>query len=145
MRITRHTDYGLRVLMYLSLHSGRVNIKDIAEAYNISRNHLMKVVHHLQLLGYVLTVRGKGGGITLNGKPEDILVGKVARDLESDIPLLECFSGQDCCKITEECQLKNAFAYAQDQFYDCLNQYSIARLVHGDKQIQELIQLTAVH
>lgn len=143
MRITRHTDYGLRVLMYLSLHPGRVNIKDIAEAYHISRNHLMKVVHHLQLLGYVLTVRGKGGGISLNGKPEDILVGKVARDLESDIPLLECFSGKDCCKITDQCQLKTAFEEAQNQFYAHLNEYSIARLVKGDHQIRELIQLNA--
>jgi Rrf2 family transcriptional regulator, nitric oxide-sensitive transcriptional repressor len=73
MHITRYTDYSLRVLMYVALKGEEIStIREIAESYDISKNHLMKVVQALNSEGYLIALRGKNGGLRLNGRPEDI-------------------------------------------------------------------------
>ena len=66
MRLTNYTDYSLRVLIYLASQEPAKlsNIKEIAEAYGISKNHLMKVTHELGKMGVIDTVRGRNGGIS---------------------------------------------------------------------------------
>ena len=78
MRLTRHSDYALRVLLYLGITTeSLVTIGEIADRYGISRNHLMKVVNRLATHGYVETVRGKRGGIRLARPPEEINLGEL--------------------------------------------------------------------
>ena len=80
MRLTVYTDFSLRVLMFLALKGdGLATIAEIAKAYGISKNHLVKVAHQLGLAGYVETVRGKGGGLRLARRPESIVLGEVVR------------------------------------------------------------------
>ena len=80
MRMTVLSDYSLRVLMYLAVRRERlVTIQEIANAYKISENHLMKVVHGLSKSGFVETVRGRGGGMRLGRPPEEITIGAVLR------------------------------------------------------------------
>ena len=111
MQITRYTDYSLRVLIYLGLKENeQVTIQEIADAYQISKNHLMKIVQELNLQGYVLAVRGKNGGLKLNQSPKDINVGKLVRLMEQDTKLVECFSQKNTCVITPHCQLKRIFS-----------------------------------
>ena len=90
MHITRYTDYSLRVLIYLALQQERlVTIQQIADSYDISKNHLMKVVHQLTLKGYIESVRGKNGGLRLHRRPEDINIGVLVRETEQDMNLVE--------------------------------------------------------
>ncbi len=85
MQLTRHTDYALRVLIHLAAKpSGRATIPEIADAYGLSRNHLMKVVHHLGQGGFLDTRRGRGGGFTLARAPDSISLGDVVRHTEPD-------------------------------------------------------------
>ena len=91
MKLTDYTDYSLRTLMYLGFNRDRlVTIQDIADLHGISKNHLMKVVHQLGLSGMVETVRGRNGGIRLNKEPEDINIGEVVRNTETDFYMAEC-------------------------------------------------------
>ncbi len=130
MRITRYTDYSLRVLIYLALSGDRLpTIADIAQSYGISRNHLMKVVHELNLLGYVETVRGKNGGVCLRLPPSSINIGELVRDVEHDLALVECFEGPDGCVITPACQLQHVLADALEAFLATLSQYTLADLL----------------
>tara|TARA_R110001592_G_scaffold291131_2_gene560458 strand:+ start:66309 stop:66746 length:438 start_codon:yes stop_codon:yes gene_type:complete len=141
MQITRYTDYSLRVLIYLGLREHeKVTIQAIAEAYQISKNHLMKIVQELNLQGYVLAVRGKNGGLKLNQAPRDINIGKLVRLMEQDTKLVECFSSKNECLITPHCQLKQIFSGALESFYQYLETYTLDDLL-GKKDREGLSTL----
>ena len=137
MHITRYTDYSLRVLIYLAINSEQlVTINDIAKSYNISKNHLMKIVQQLNLKGYLLAIRGKNGGIKLNKPPALINIGALVRELEDSNKLVECFGENNQCVITPGCQLKQIFAQAQQSFYQTLDKFTLSDLVGADDQNQ---------
>lgn len=144
MYITRYTDYSLRVLMYLALKGEEIStIAEIAESYDISKNHLMKVVQELNNKGYLIAVRGKNGGLRLNGRPEDINIGTLVRDTEQDLAIVECFNNAQSCAITPACQLKMVFAQALEAFFNVLDQYSLADLLPQKKK-SALVQLLQI-
>jgi Rrf2 family transcriptional regulator, nitric oxide-sensitive transcriptional repressor len=128
MRLTLYTDYSLRVLLYLSDREDEiVTVAELADFYKISRNHLVKVVHNLGLSGYILTTRGRRGGLKLSRPAKEILVGEVVRSTEPDFDLLECFNpATDKCVISSTCSLKSAIFRAQAGFLDVLDKYTLA-------------------
>ena len=145
MRLSAFSDYSLRVLAYLGVNVGRlVTIAEIAQSYDISENHLMKVVHHLGRAGYLETVRGKGGGIRLARAPADIVIGEVVRQTESDLSLVECF-GEGCCRIASACRLKSILQESLDAMFLVLDGYTLAdvldtpldRLIRTSRQIAQ--------
>lgn len=108
MRLTRFTDYALRALIYLGLHEPQQSsIAEIARAYGISESHLTKVVHQLGRLGLIRTTRGRGGGLRLGRRADEIVIGAVVRQTEDDLALVECFAG-GACAITAPCRLRRA-------------------------------------
>jgi Rrf2 family nitric oxide-sensitive transcriptional repressor len=131
MRLTTFSDYAFRVLIYLgSAPQGLATIADIAAAYGISENHLMKVVHQLARLGYIETVRGKGGGMRLAKPPAAINVGEVLRATEDGFELAECMTeGESDCRIARACALKGALGEAVAAFLEVLDAYTLADLV----------------
>lgn len=131
MQLTRYTDYSLRVLVYLSLNQeASATISEIAQYYDISRNHLVKVVHHLANAGYINTTRGKGGGLRLARSPEKIIVGDVVRKMEPNFEIVECFNkSSKRCEIEPLCALKKTLGEATSSFLRVLDKYSIADAV----------------
>ena len=147
MRITRYTDYALRVLMYLGLKQQEwVTIREIADHYGISKNHLMKVVQQLGADGYLQSVPGKGGGVRLQAAAERINIGRLVRRFEQDSALVDCFASSSNCVISPACQLKQALARALEAFFSVLDEYTLADLLPGSKrpQLIELLQITEV-
>lgn len=144
MHITRYTDYSLRVLMYVALKSdGLPTIREIAESYGISKNHLMKVVQELNNKGYLQAIRGKNGGLRLKDAPESINLGELVRDTEQDITLVECLGQNSQCALTPACRLRGIFAEALEAFFRVLDDYTLADLVHPRKakEMKQLLQL----
>ena len=145
MQITRYTDYSLRVLIYLAINKQQLTtINDIATSYQISKNHLMKIVQQLNQQGYVLATRGKNGGIKLNREAKDINVGELVREIEDKNKLIECFGSDNKCVITPSCQLKNIFAEAQENFFKTLDVYTLQDLI-GEQEEAALINLLAIN
>lgn len=138
MELTRHSDYALRTLLYLALYPDQqVTINDIAHAYGISKNHLMKVVHRLGKEGYVNTFRGNQGGMRLARDPSAISVGHVVLAMGEKTMLVDC-EGQKC-PITSVCKLKNILNEASQAMISALNRYTLADIVTQPQALAEFL------
>ena len=145
MKLTSFTDYSLRVLIYLAAEpSRRATIAEIAKAFDVSENHLTKVVHLLGKHGWIETVRGKGGGMHLAMKPQDICIGKVVRDTEGlDVPA-ECFAiDGGHCIISSSCKLKGVLAEAVRAFYSVLDDYTLADITRNRGVLGKILLMQA--
>ncbi|HET7879924.1 MAG TPA: Rrf2 family transcriptional regulator [Acetobacteraceae bacterium] len=142
MRLTDFTDYTLRTLIYLALQPERlVTIADIAKAFGISANHLMKVVHQLAVSGDVATVRGRRGGLRLARPPSTINIGAVVRRTEPDMAIVACFAAPARCVINDACVLQHALADALKAFLSVLDGYTLADLVAPRRALADLLSL----
>lgn len=127
MRLTMMTDYAMRLLMYVAQRPDRLcTIAEVARSYDISEAHLMKVTHQLGLAGWIETVRGKGGGMRLAHRPEDINVGAVVRRMESDFQITECFGDTRRCSLTGTCGLTGILNEALQAFLQRLDAHTLA-------------------
>jgi len=142
MRLSLFSDYSLRVLMFAALKEEMFSLSEVAEAYDISRHHLVKVVNYLSKLGYLETRRGRGGGIALGMPAEGIRIGMVVRRTEDTPFFVECFDKQhNTCPINGSCRLKGALAQAVNAFYETLDRHTLRDLVAGSagKDIRETL------
>ena len=146
MRLTRYTDYSLRVLIYLGLQTERLSsIREIADLYGISESHLMKVVQALGQSGYVATLRGRGGGLRLAKSPNEINLGDVVRNTEDDVALVECFAEDGACRIAGPCRLRHVLKDALNAFFAVLDRYTLADLLQPNRNmLKESLGLAAV-
>ena len=133
MRLTQWTDYTLRVLMYCAACEGReqpVTISEVAESYDISRSHLTKLVQQLAEQSLLETSRGRGGGMRLMKRPQDINVGALVRLTETDFTLVECFDLEtNQCRLSSFCRLQNALGEAMESFFGVLDKLTLADLM----------------
>lgn len=154
MRLTIYSDYALRSLIFLAVHNKAqlVNISDIATAYDISKNHLTKVIHHLAKAGYIDSTRGKHGGICLAKLPEQINIGTLIRLTEQDFAIVACLNSptnsdmplidtKNHCVITPVCQLKGIFAKATNAFLAVLDNYTLADIVSNQDDLLYYLDL----
>lgn len=136
MRLSLFSDYSLRVLIFGAVKGEAFPLHEVADAYQISRHHLVKVVNNLTKLGYLATRRGRGGGIQLAMKPEDIRIGKLVRKTETNSPLVECFDVKtNTCPIDGCCGLKSALAQAVGAFYGTLDRFTLNDILHGRQDV----------
>jgi len=145
MRLTVYTDYALRLLTYLAVKDdGLATIAEVAESYDVSRNHMLKVAHQLGVAGYVETVRGRTGGLRLARPAADINLGDVVRNTEQDMALVPCMSPADAaCAIRPSCLLKRALGRATAAFMDVLDEYSLGDLVKPRHALRNLLEIEA--
>lgn len=138
MQLSRFSDFTLRVLFYAATHRERLStLGEIADFYDISSEHLRKVVHALGKGGYLKTFRGQKGGIRLARPPEQINIGEVVAHSEGQAPLVDCHT-QPCC-LADHCTLQQALARAQQAFFDTLGEYTLADLLHSEAMQTRLI------
>lgn len=147
MQLTQYTDYSLRVLIYLSQkeHGKLATITEIAEFYGISRNHLVKVVHNLATKGFIKTLRGKNGGMSLARPADEIGIGEVVRQMEPNFDIAECFNkNNNSCVISPVCSLKNMLGDARTNFIQTLDRYTIAHTLNPQHGLSEKINFRIV-
>jgi Rrf2 family nitric oxide-sensitive transcriptional repressor len=139
MRLTRYTDYAMRVLLHLAARDDDLSsIGEIAGLYKISQNHLMKVVQDLGKAGFVRTVRGRGGGIALARPADQIIIGQVVRQTEEGFQLVDCTN----CVIAPACTLPRALNEATAAFIAVLDKYSLEDLLDQRHQMRALFGIT---
>jgi len=135
VQLTLHSDYALRVLIYVGTHpDDLVSTQSMSDAYGISKHHLVRVVQTLAQHGYVRVVPGRSGGVGLARAPEDIRLGNVVVDTEPSLRLVECFDAKtNTCPITRHCGLKGILHDALQAFVDTLNAHTLADLLRAER------------
>lgn len=139
MQLTKQTDYAFRLLMYLAClpKDQRANIQQVCTFYDISSNHLAKVVVKLVKLGYITTFRGKGGGLMLAKDPARIRLDEVVQNFETSLKPVNCETPM--CAIFARCQLKEVLFDAMQQFLSTLSQYTLADIT--DKRLAQVVKV----
>lgn len=142
MKLTSFTDYSIRLLMYVAINKDDlVSVKEVAGVFNISKNHLMKIVHELGKEGYLETVRGKNGGFRIGKPPKDINMGKLVRFTEDDLNVVECFNEEtNNCKIVNHCMFAGVLQMALDAFFDVLDGHNLDDLIEDKIFIASLLR-----
>lgn len=138
MRLTTHTDFALRTLMFLATTGTRATAGEIAQLFGISANHLAKVVNQLARLGYIRSLRGIGGGIELACDPAEVRLGDIIEALEGNLHLLECVSQENVCVIESFCKLKGALAEAERVQLEYLRSITLADVAPAKRQLARL-------
>jgi len=144
MRLTKQTNYAIRMLMYCEASDGLSRVSAIASFYNLSEQFLLKILQSLTKAGLVETVRGRNGGIRLARAAEDIRIGDVVRATEENFALAECFeAGETECPLVTTCGLNQALAEALGAFFAVLDGYTLSDLTNNSRNIHVLLQLDA--
>jgi Rrf2 family nitric oxide-sensitive transcriptional repressor len=141
MRMTLHTDYSLRMLAYAATRlDGACTVNDVAEAYGLSRNHLLKVAQTLRKLGFIETTRGRAGGIRMAMAPDQINIGALVRATEEDFSLVECMQAQGGgCVISPVCKLRGMLSEALTAYLAVLDKYTLADIVRNGSELSLLL------
>jgi Rrf2 family nitric oxide-sensitive transcriptional repressor len=141
MKLTSYTNYALRSLQLAALKSpDLLRVDDVAKIHNLSRPHIMKVVHELGKAGYLETVRGRGGGFRLARPPEEIIVGDVVRITEGPLDVVECFNPEkNTCPLMGICILSRKMQEATAAFMAVLDDLTIAQIAANRGQLMERI------
>lgn len=136
MQLTKHTDYAFRTLIFLAANrEGLCNIQQVAQTFELSKSHLMKIVNQMVHAGWVESVRGKNGGIRLAKDPGDINVADVVTTMEQTLTPINC--DEPPCILKNGCQLKSFLWKAQKEFIRHLKQYTLADVL-DDPTVQVL-------
>jgi Rrf2 family nitric oxide-sensitive transcriptional repressor len=130
MRLTAFTDYGLRVLMRMAGEPGRgFTTAELAAEFDVSRNHLAKVISTLSGAGLLQTRRGGGGGAMLARPAAEIRLGEVVALLEAGTALVDCFApgpGGCACTLLPQCRLRARLSRAEAAFLADLDRSTLA-------------------
>jgi Rrf2 family transcriptional regulator, nitric oxide-sensitive transcriptional repressor len=137
MQLNKFTDYALRILMYVAQpRDDLYTISELAARLQVSENHTMKIVHFMSKEGWLITTRGKGGGIRLHSNTLDLRLGQIVRILQGNNQVVECNTPP--CVLRQNCGLKGILEQALEAFYRNLDQYKFSDVIHTPKQQQSL-------
>lgn len=142
MQLDKFTDFALRVLVALAVQKDtRQSVGTIAQTFGLSEHHLSKVASALVRGGFIISERGRTGGLRLAQAPDQISIGAVVRSLRGDHPVAECFGDNQSCRILPACGLREPLRVAQDAFFAALDAYSLADVTKRDVALADLLKV----
>ena len=129
MHLKLQTDFALRTLLFLAHKDGQASVDEIAAAYRISKDHLLKIVQQLVRLEYIASKRGRSGGIWLRRDPAQIRIRDVVEQFEGRDGVLACVSNPAACVLEPGCALRHMLIDAEQAFYDALGETTVADVI----------------
>jgi Rrf2 family nitric oxide-sensitive transcriptional repressor len=145
MRLSQHSDYAFRLLIFVALREpASATVGEIAARFDMSVTHLQKVAQTLAAHGYVETIRGRSGGVRLARGAHSVRLGDVAAITEPDFQIAPCMApGESACPIYRPCVLRTALSRASDAFLAELNVWTLADLIREERQLLTALDLNS--
>lgn len=135
MRLNLNTDYALRILIYLATEPDRIHgVAEVSRAFGMPHSTVMKMTSDLVRAGFIVSMRGRTGGVRLARTAAEINLGDVVTRMERSLVLTECGD----CILQSRCVLKGIFRQAVEAFIGVLDNYSLADLVSNAPEIVPL-------
>lgn len=140
MRLTRQTNYAMRILMYCAANDGQLSrVPEIAAAYTVSELFLFKILQPLVEAKLVETVRGRNGGVRLAKPADQISLFDVVRVTEENFAMAECFEADADCPLMDSCGLNSALREALNAFFEVLSRHTIADMVAARPNMRDVL------
>jgi Rrf2 family nitric oxide-sensitive transcriptional repressor len=140
MHLDKFSDFALRILIALSVSKdGRVPASSIAQRYGLSQQHIAKVATELVRGGFVISDRGRGGGLRLARPATEISIGAVLRSIMADDPVVECFGSNPNCAILPACGLRTPLTLAKEAFFAVLDGYTLTDVTRNKSALADLL------
>ena len=127
MQLSKFTDYAFRMLIYLAKNEERISVIDeMSDELNISKHHLKKIVNKLAKTEYIISLKGRNGGLRLGVEPKEINLGKVLVLTEENLNLVSCMGNSDMCPlIKDDCKLKGVISKSLNTFIKEMSKYTL--------------------
>mgnify|MGYP003282230901 CR=1 FL=1 len=127
MYLSKFTDYSFRIMMYLGNHPNELyTVDELSSILNLSTHHIKKIIYTLSKNGYILSTKGRNGGVKMGKNPKDINLGTLLQITEDNLNILECFSPENnTCNINNNCKLKPIINDALNSFKQKLSEYTL--------------------
>ncbi len=131
MQLSKFTDYTFRVLIYMATHQEELyTVEQLAAQLEVSEHHLKKVIHKLAKTEYLISIKGRSGGLKLGLPPEEINLGEVLKVTEDNLCIVECIKSEmNCNFMTQECKLKGIIKESLHQFIEVFSRYTLADIL----------------
>jgi FeS assembly SUF system regulator len=138
-RISRMTDYGTMILVYLAEQGGRLcSASDVTEATRVAAPTVSKLLKLLARSGLVDSVRGADGGYRLAGPPESVTAASILDVLEGPVAITECSTDDSQCEFESLCQVGSAWQKINRIIYGALTEITLADLGHPPREFPPL-------
>ncbi len=127
MKLSKFSDYSFRALIYLAHHQDTsTTVEHLSDNLDISIHHMKKIVNKLANYNYIITTKGRNGGLKLGRKPEEINLGSLLLLTEDNLHLLECFTNSHSCPFDKpSCKLKKVLATSIESFITEMKNYHL--------------------
>jgi Rrf2 family protein len=139
--LTQTAEYALRAVLYVAAADldRPIRVDEIAEALDIPRNYLSKVMHTLARRGMMVSTRGPSGGFILASPPEAITLAAVIDPFD---PLEDrCLLMRRKCNDADPCMAHHQWRGVATQLRSFFRKTTVADLVRGNQEAREALAL----
>ena len=135
MKISKKSDYALRVLMTLVEYYGKepISIRELATRNDVPKRFLEHIMLDLKSQGWVTSLPGKSGGYVLAQRPEEIRMGQIVRYFDNLLAPINCVSVNhyEHCSQEAVCRFRRVFLDARNYVTELMDKATLAEVAKG--------------
>jgi len=139
VRISKHEEFGLRLVTSIARSGGQLNIRELAEQEGIAEATIAKVVARLRKAGLLVAERGRNGGYSLTRAADSITLAQVVGAFGTQI-YDEAFCGRmnsgESCAHDASCGLRPVWNGLGQVIGNFLDGYTVGDIVRSTRPVR---------
>jgi Rrf2 family protein len=135
MKVSKKSDYALRVLFFLveNYGQGPVSIRELALHNDVPKRFLEHILLDLKGMGCVDSTPGKYGGYFLAKSPDEIWMGQIVRRFDNILAPINCVSvaHYEPCSQEAHCRFRRVFLQIRNDTARMMDNATLASVYAG--------------